>query len=79
MTLRCRLGIHHLDRACICTRCGSERHRVRTRVEWVLESGIDTTYGIWWDYDEAGYTIAECDRCGRRQSRSLEPTHFRQR
>jgi hypothetical protein len=76
---RCRLGLHSLDDDCVCVRCGRERHRPDSYVDWVAEEGIDTSYGIWWNYQEAGYEVTYCGRCGRRLGRSHEPVQFRGR
>lgn len=76
---RCRLGLHRLDDACVCVRCGSERHRAKSRVEWEPQEGIDTSYGFWRNYQEAGYEVTYCNRCGRRLGRSNEPVQFRGR
>lgn len=79
MRLRCRLGLHRRDDACVCIHCGRALHRARSWVEWVPEEGIDTSYGIWWAYQEAGYEITECARCRQHLDRSVAPVEFRGR
>ena len=79
LALRCRLGMHRVDDRCVCVRCGTEAHRVRAEIEWVEESGIDAAVGPWWNYDEAGYEVTSCDRCGKRLGRSDQPVEFRGR
>ena len=76
---RCRLGLHRLDDECVCVHCGRERHRVRTRVDWVDEEGIDTSFGTWWNYQEAGYEVTYCGRCGEWLDRSARPVEYRGR
>lgn len=76
---RCRLGLHRLDDDCVCVRCGRERHRLDNYIDWVEEEGIDTSYGIWWNYQEAGYEVTYCRRCGQRLGRSGQPAQFRGR
>lgn len=76
---RCRLGIHSLDDECVCLRCGRERHRVRSHIDWRAEEGIDTSFGIWWCYQEAGYEVTCCGRCDCTLGQSTAPVQFRGR
>jgi len=61
---RCLFQFHSPDDECRCRRCGKVRHRPGSRTEWEPEEGIDTSYGIWWNYQEVQVKVTICRRCG---------------